>query len=66
MCIPQTRVLDIVHWRRPITADAGLKIDQFPVTSLDLWLNFHPMYNLSVAPTTTVIGATYPLVQVTG
>ena len=51
MCIrvPTTRINDIVHGRRAITADTALRLGRFFSTSAELWLSLQKSYDLDVA-----------------
>lgn len=44
--IPQTRVSEIIHGRRSITADTALRFSRFFGTSAAFWLNLQMMYDI--------------------
>ena len=47
--VPQTRVADIVHERRGITADTALRLSAFFGNSAQFWLNLQSRYDLEHA-----------------
>ena len=44
--IPQTRISEIVHGKRGITADTALRLSNFFGTSAEFWLNLQNAYDL--------------------
>lgn len=44
--IPQTRISEIVHGKRSITADTALRFSKFFGTSAEFWLNLQNAYDL--------------------
>jgi antitoxin HigA-1 len=48
MClrVPSTRINDIVHGKRSITADTALRLAQFFGNSAKFWLNLQQSYDL--------------------
>lgn len=47
--VPVTRVAEIVHERRGITADTALRLARYFNTSAAFWLNLQSAYDLEVA-----------------
>lgn len=47
--IPATRVSEIVHERRGITADTALRLARYFKTSPEFWMNLQSFYDLEVA-----------------
>src|SRR5579863_3833567 len=47
--VPVTRIAEIVHERRGITADAALRLARYFNTSAGFWLNLQAAYDLEVA-----------------
>ena len=47
--VPTTRINDIVHGRRAITADTALRLARFLVTSARFWMTLQQSYDLDVA-----------------
>ena len=47
--VPVTRVSEIVHGRRSITADAALRLARYFGSSPQFWLNLQAAYDLEVA-----------------
>ncbi len=47
--VPVTRVAEIVHGRRAITADTALRLSRYFNTSAHFWLNLQKDYELEVA-----------------
>jgi addiction module HigA family antidote len=45
--VPATRVGEIVHGRRSITAETALRLAQYFGTSPEFWLNLQQSYDLS-------------------
>ena len=60
--VPQVHMNNIVHCRRPITADTALRIGHALGMTPDFWLNLQRMYDLDVTRAQTDINATWPLV----
>jgi antitoxin HigA-1 len=46
---PVTRISDIVHGRRGITADSALRLGVYFNTSPEFWLNLQTCYELKVS-----------------
>jgi len=49
--VPTTRITEILHERRGVTADTALRLSQYFGTSPQLWLNLQQAYDLSKAET---------------
>jgi addiction module HigA family antidote len=47
--VPVTRIAEIVHERRAITADTALRLARYFNTSAGFWLNLQSAYDLEVA-----------------
>ena len=47
--VPQTRVSDIVHERRAITADTACRLAAFFGTSAEFWMGLQNLYDLEEA-----------------
>lgn len=47
--VPLTRVADIVHERRNITADTAMRLGRYFDTSPRFWLNLQASYDLDLA-----------------
>jgi antitoxin HigA-1 len=47
--IPVTRISEIVHERRGITADTAMRLGRYFNTSARFWLNLQAAYDLEVA-----------------
>jgi antitoxin HigA-1 len=47
--VPVTRIAEIVHERRGITADTALRLARYFKTSAGFWLNLQTAYDLEVA-----------------
>ena len=47
--VPATRVGDIVHGRRSITADTALRLSRYFGTSAQFWMNLQVNYDLEIA-----------------
>jgi addiction module HigA family antidote len=47
--VPVTRVNEIVHGRRSITADTALRLARYFGTSPQFWINLQASYDLEVA-----------------
>lgn len=47
--VPATRMLDIVHERRGVTADTALRLARYFNTTPKFWLNLQSAYDLAVA-----------------
>jgi antitoxin HigA-1 len=47
--VPVTRVAEIVHERRSITADTALRLARYFNTSAAFWLNLQSAYDLEIA-----------------
>ncbi len=46
--IPPSRVADIIHGRRGITADTAVRLSTYFGTSAELWLNLQTAYDLKI------------------
>lgn len=46
--VPVTRVAEIVHGRRAITADTALRVSRYFNTSAHFWLNLQKDYELEI------------------
>jgi addiction module HigA family antidote len=49
LCVPATRVRDVVHGRRAITADTALRLAKYFRTSPEFWLGMQVEYDLRKA-----------------
>jgi addiction module HigA family antidote len=47
--VPATRMTEIVHGRRSITADTALRLGRYFNTTPKFWLNLQSAYDLAVA-----------------
>jgi len=47
--VPATRIGDIVHEKRGITADTALRLGEYFNTTPDFWMNLQSNYDLQVA-----------------
>lgn len=47
--VPQTRVADILHERRAITADTACRLAAFFGTSAEFWMGLQSLYDLEEA-----------------
>ena len=61
--MPTARISQIVRGRRPITADAALRIGQTLRTTPNFWLNLQCMHDLEAARAATDVSAIAPLVE---
>ena len=48
MRVPATRINDIIHGRRSITADTAVRLGQALGTSAGFWMNLQSRYDLEV------------------
>lgn len=48
-CIPESRISQIIHGRRGITAETALRIGRVLGTTPELWLNLQRLHDLTVA-----------------
>jgi addiction module HigA family antidote len=46
--VPATRIGEIVHYRRGITADTALRLARYFKTNPEFWLNLQNFYDLEV------------------
>ncbi len=53
LCVPVTRVSEIVNERRSITADTALRLGRYFGSSAQFWLNLQQAYELEVAERTS-------------
>ena len=44
--IPQTRISEIIHGHRSITADTAIRFSKFFGTTAEFWLNLQNLYDL--------------------
>ena len=51
--VPATRITEIVHGRRGITADTALRLARYFNTTPKFWLNLRTAYDLAVASETS-------------
>jgi addiction module HigA family antidote len=49
ICVPATRIGEIVHGKRSITPDTALRLARFFSNSPEFWLNLQQMHDLSKA-----------------
>jgi antitoxin HigA-1 len=49
LCVPVTRIADIVHERRGITADTALRFARYFKNAPVFWMNLQIRYDLEVA-----------------
>jgi antitoxin HigA-1 len=47
--VPVTRISDIIHGRRGITADSALRLSVYFGTTAEFWLNLQTRYELKVS-----------------
>jgi antitoxin HigA-1 len=47
--VSQTRIMDILHGRRSVTADTALRLSRYFGTSAEFWLNLQTHYDLREA-----------------
>jgi addiction module HigA family antidote len=47
--VPVTRITEIAHGRRAITADTALRLGRYFKTSPEFWLNLQTFYDLETA-----------------
>ncbi len=47
--VPVTRISEIVHERRAVTADTALRLGRFFGTSPEFWLNLQARHDLEIA-----------------
>src|SRR5579863_3194765 len=47
--VPASRMTEIVHGRRGITADTALRLARYFSTTPKFWLNLQPSYDLAMA-----------------
>ncbi len=47
--VPVTRISDIIHGRRGITADSALRLSVYFGTTAEFWLNLQTRYALKVS-----------------
>ncbi len=47
--VPVTRISEILHGRRAITADTALRLARYLGTSAQFWLNLQASYDLKIA-----------------
>ena len=46
--VPATRIADIVHQRRAVTADTAARLSRYFGTTSEFWLNLQSAYDISV------------------
>lgn len=44
--VPETRISEIVHGKRSITADTAIRLSKFFGTTAEFWLNLQNLYDL--------------------
>ena len=44
--IPQTRISEIIHGKRSVTADTAIRFSKFFGTTAEFWLNLQNLYDL--------------------
>ncbi|MBV8205452.1 MAG: HigA family addiction module antidote protein [Acidobacteria bacterium] len=49
LCVPATRMAEIVHRERAITSDTALRLARFFGTTPEFWLNMQAAFELQVA-----------------
>ena len=49
LCVPVTRIAEIVHERRGITPDTALRLARYFNTTARFWLNLQAAYDLEIA-----------------
>ncbi len=49
LCVPVTRIAEIVRKRRGITPDSALRLARYFNTSAEFWMNLQTAYDLEVA-----------------
>lgn len=59
---PPQRIDEIVHARRPITADTALRLGRALGMTPESWLNLQALYDLDVARSAVDVDAIEPLV----
>jgi antitoxin HigA-1 len=47
--VPATRIAEIVHERRRITADTALRLARYFKTNAEFWLNLQNFYDLEIS-----------------
>ena len=47
--VPVTRISEILHGRRAITADTALRLARYLGTTAQFWLNLQASYDLKIA-----------------
>ena len=47
--VPVTRIAEIVHGRRRVTADTALRLARYFNTNAEFWLNLQNFYDLEVS-----------------
>ncbi len=47
--VPQTRIADIVHERRSVTADTACRLAAYFGTSAEFWMGLQSLYDLEEA-----------------
>jgi antitoxin HigA-1 len=47
--VPATRIAEIVHGRRRVTADTALRLARYFNTNAEFWLNLQNFYDLEVS-----------------
>jgi antitoxin HigA-1 len=49
LCVPLTRIADLVHGRRAVTPDSALRLARYFGTTPEYWLNLQSKFNLDIA-----------------
>lgn len=44
--VPETRISEIIHGKRSVTADTAIRFSKFFGTSAEFWLNLQNLYDL--------------------
>ena len=44
--VPETRISEIIHGKRSVTADTAIRFSKFFETSAEFWLNLQNLYDL--------------------
>src|SRR4051812_35418702 len=59
--IPQSRVTDIIHGRRGITADTAARLARFYGNSAEFWLGLQALYDLAVIDAEKIAAEVEPI-----
>lgn len=44
--VPETRISEIIHGKRSVTADTAIRLSKFLGTTAEFWLNLQNLYDL--------------------